>query len=758
MKKSVTSIPAALHRILLLAAGLLGPVVVFGALEAAFIDRLPFADASNLVVVSGVAQPNGQDYLDLLGTSRTLSAATALRFGRATLTTSLGSRRVDVLLGDSSTLAALGVAPARGRSFSRSDMLDPTSALVSQTLWEEEFGMDKGSAPSLEINGRLYQVIGVVPPALFRLGRFDVFLPRPDGNSRGIMLGQTDSFLSSILVARKHPEASLNDVQTDMVGLQRGQERPGQGKSSVGVRGLRELLTAPALPTLGTLAFAVGVLLLLSILTIGMHAAMLSVERLNEFAIRSALGASQGRLRLEAVRPWMVAMLPAAPLALVIALPLSSFVHSAMPSLGEVPVVRGETALMVFVLGLLLAGVAAIATLIPQQVAGRTRLGTGSPFAAGRASWPGGILATAQVALSVALLCGATVAMRGLADQTSRDLGLRANGVQALEIDLGEGRTPEDARAAWSALGEATSAWRGRITLGSSLPWKPPGSWWMASPSNEAGIMVGTSPVGSDFFSVLEIRFVEGVDPFSSGANTSDVVISEDTARLLKVHTGSLITVNRDQRRVAGVVATVADPANGPGSAWPRAYLMAGAEGRPLSSATVLFRGSAREAVLVRSMIERALPRASISEPAPLVGHLAGRLRRQRMGATVLAGYAILATFLVISALHGLMRKRVAERKREVGLRLSLGASPSQIDRTMLSALTGPAFLGIGLGAVLGLSLSRGVAAVMPWARPLEASTYLACILGGIAVILVSAWPALRVASRVRPADLLREG
>ncbi|HRB11622.1 MAG TPA: hypothetical protein PKU70_01310, partial [Vicinamibacteria bacterium] len=158
----------------------------------------------------------------------------------------------------------------------------------------------------------------------------------------------------------------------------------------------------------------------------------------------------------------------------------------------------------------------------------------------------------------------------------------------------------------------------------------------------------------------------------------------------------------------------------------------------------------------VRARIEATLPHASISPPSPLAGLLSSRLQRQRLGTQVLAGYAITAALLVIFGLSALMRRRVAQRMSEVGVRLVLGASRSQIDKAMLSAVTAPALFGTVLGVLLGFRLSETVASLMPWAKPLDPLVYALSALGGLLVVLISAWPALRLASRARPADLLR--
>ena len=753
-----SSIGPALTRVLALTAAMLGPAVVLEAMRVAFIDPLPFHDPQNLVSIGGVSQPRGRDYIDLFAEARTLQAATSLRYGRVTWSRPGGSRRIDVLEGDHMTLRVLGLTPLQGRDFSRADLKSPRTALVSRKFLEEELGGGpSGLERALQLNGSIYQVVGVAPDSLARLGTFDVLLPRIEGRSYGLPMGETPSFLRSLTLARKVSRVSMIEVQQEMARLQRSQEGPGFGHSMVGVRGLQVVLTNPALPTLATLSFAALVLLLLSAVTIGMLAAMLAAERVQEFAIRTALGATVSRLRAEAVRPWLQAMVPAIATSVLLSTVLSRFIRSALPSLGEIPSFSTESVLLTVAIGLVLTTVAFVCTLIPQQIALHLGFANGALSPAHRVAALGRLLGMVQVALSVALFCGAAVATRGLIDQSQRDLGIVSGGVQVIEMDLGEGRKPEALRADWNRLVAAVGDREANLSFGSTLPWAPTSSWWMTNPADGLGAMVGVTRVGAGFFSTLGIQFREGADPFSSGNETNDVVVSEEVARLLRVRTGALVEVNDDMRRVAGVVKVVYDPTRGPGSVWPQMYLMANTGTRSEASASVFLRGSAREALAIRARIEATLPHASISPPSPLAGLLSSRLQRQRLGTQVLAGYAITAALLVIFGLSALMRRRVAQRMSEVGVRLALGASRSQIDKAMLSAVTAPALFGTVLGVLLGFRLSETVASLMPWAKPLDPLVYALSALGGLLVVLISAWPALRLASRARPADLLRQ-
>jgi putative ABC transport system permease protein len=750
-----------LGRIIALAAGLLGPAIAIEAVGAAFLEPLPFARPEELVEIRGLAHPRGAEYADLLEGSPTVEAVTTLRWGRATWSRPDEVRRIDVLLSDHLLLPVLGLTPVVGRTFSRRDLKDPTTVLVSPAVWQELEHAGGRQPHTMELNGRVYEVIGVAPLALSRFGPFHVILPRNEGRPYGPRIGEAES-AGGLLIGRRRPSASLSDVQANMERLQRSKERPEGSHSRVTVTELTQRLTSSAVPTMQIVLFSGALLFLLATVTVGMVAAMQGVERLGEFEIKAALGATRGRLRLDALQPWLRAMPLSTACALIVALPLSQAIRSTLPPVVAVPVSHGQTAFVIVLFAFLLTLVAAACALIPHHIAkGTTSRATNLSARAPRWSRVSGLLALAQVALSVALLCASAVAVRGLVDQGQRDLGMRWSGIQVMDVDLGEGLPPESERIAWARLEGELARYKGRVSTGSALPWESRLSLYMSNPSTGSGDFIACVRAGGGFFPLLGIRLLAGADPFSSGVATDAVVVSQAAAHRLGLVAGATISIpdagGPEIRRVAGIVTDAHDPSDGPEEKVGHVYLMAGTGDSPGASMSLFVRGSAREALDLRTIVGRALPGAAISQPAPLGGRLATRIQKQTVAAWVLAGYALLAALLVAIGLSGLMRRRVAQRLTEVGVRLALGASRRQIDRTMLRALLAPATIGVGAGVLCGVYLSKVVASLMLWAKPLDPLVYGGGAIAGVALVLISAWPALRAASRVQPADLLRQ-
>lgn len=755
--RSTRSFMPALTRTLVLAAGLVGVSTVLGGLKAAFLDQLPFREPENLVTISGVSHPAPPDFIERFAGRPSLEGVTQLRHGRATWNLTRASRRVDVVLIDHVALDLLGLEVVRGRGFTFADRQALEAALVSQTFMERALNDSTGTLGQLlEINGRHYTVVGIAPEALSRLGPFEVVLPRPV-NQSGLRVGQAQASYAST-VGRKRRGASLSEVLADMERLQRGQERPGMGQSTVGVAQLGERLVRPSLPTLQMLSFAALVLILLAAVTVAMLAAMQSAERLNEFAVRSALGASRQKLRWEALRPWIHAVLPATGVAVLVSGPLSQWIWSTLPSLGEVTPWTLETILTTLGMGVLLTAAAATGTLIPHEILAR-QLGGGSLNANPRSERIGRIFTGVQVAATVGLLCAAGVAIDALWRQSTRDLGIGPGQVFQIDVHLGEGTSKEAAASAWQRIStETLQSSRGHVvsSWASGLPWTPLSGWWISSETNPKGFPAAFSRVGPGFFETLGAHFVEGSDPFAIGGAWDVVVMSKSLAKSLGASVGSVVRVNDDPIRLAGIVNDISDPASEPQGIDHQMYLAPAFSTQVPLSASVFVRGSPKDALQLRTSLETAVPGASFSSPSSLSGGLTKRLGRERLGATALSLYGLLAILLIVLGLGGAMRRRVAQRMHEVGIRLSLGASIRQINEAMLKPIVGPALVGLVLGIALGYQMALAVAALMSWARPLETAVYAGSAMAGIAIVLVASWPALRVAGRARPSDLLR--
>jgi putative ABC transport system permease protein len=732
----------------LLTVSLLGPLLGAQTMNAAFLEALPFPGAEQIVSITGAAQPTPLDVSDWFGKSRTVSALTLLTYGRATWAGRGEPRRVDVLVGDHETLNVFGLSTATGRGFIRADLAAQSAALVSGDIWRRELS-NKGFPVSVELNGRSYEVVGVAPSALSRLGRFDFVIPRREGRSWGTSLGIAEAFVAEGMFARSGTGVPIADVQRDMERLQRlreGSRRP----STVTVRTLHASLTRSALPTVRVLSLAALVLYLLAAVTIGLIAAMESSERRLEYAIRDALGAGRWRLRFEAMRPWLSALPPALAASLLLNAPLSSVVQASLPSLGAPTVLSLTT----FSAGLAFAGLLAAVAAVSTQLGLAVRTGNGGNLTASPPSQMRltRLLVIAQVALAVGLACAATFAARALSAHLDRPLGLTPAGKIAVEIELGEGRTPEELQAHWSLVVSALLPFEGLVTV--NPEWLASRSLWIEDVATSTGILAPTTAVGPAYFKGFGMRMIAGRDPFSSPSSGSEAVVSESLARRLRLSIGSSVDLAGDALTITGIVNDVIAPNQLWGDASLRVY-------RPLSSTrsatgTIVVRGNLAEAGETLARLKDAVPAATLTPPVPLWWSFARTIEKQVTTVAVLSGYTAIAGLLSAWGLFGVVRRRVAQCRYEVGVRLALGASPAQTKRSLFRPLLQPILLGLALGATIGYQLSKVLAAQLPGANPADPAVFGAALTGALAVGACAVLPALRAAERIQATDLLK--
>lgn len=739
-------------RIGILFTALLGPVVAMDALTAALPESLPFARPTELVVIRGTTQPRGApDLLDWFGQARTLAGLTVLSSGRATTEGAGGiGQRVDVLVADHQALSVLGLSASSGRFFMKEDLAAGNTALLAPAFWKNRYGSQPVAGQHIVLNGRSYEIIGVAPTELSRFARFDVMLARTLGKLGRDGLGQ--GAFSGLVLGRRAKSAGLLDILTDVERLQRLREI-GRAPSTVTTVSLHDALVGPLGPTLTSLAVAGALLFALALISASLCAATETSDRMQELSVRSALGADQWELQRESLRPWVTAAPPAILLTLLSLVPARRLISVAIPGLdaarGGYGLVLGTFVLLAFALcfGISLA-TRGLVVLAPGSLPGARPHGGAAPE--GRLVT---FLIAGQIAFCLSLACGSVVAALGFHRQIGRDIGFDTHNVFRANVDLGEGRQPNELSASWAQILSDPALKHG--ALATDVPWAPPMSSWLSLHGDQGGALVGVTHVGPHFFESLGLAIVAGSDPFRLGVASTDVVVSDSVAERLSLQIGSVVTLDGDPHRVAAVVKRVGRVADGTGAVPLQAYLgWDGAMTR--SSAAFIWRGSPRDAQSAIRQLRADAPNAAVSDALALSAEFGRQLTRQRLGALSLSLYATIATLLLASGLHGTVARRVAQRTREIGVRMALGGRTHEIARAMLAPLSVALLGGTSVGLLGGFALSLFVSTSLVWAEPLAPISYAGSAVLVWIVCLGSAFLALHRVTRVQPANLLR--
>jgi predicted permease len=674
----------------------------------------------------------------------------------------------------------LGVRPLLGRSFGGDELReDADVVLLGYGYWKRAFG-GRGDVvgESLELDGRMRTIIGVVPAKLAAFEARDIWAPLypvPGCESMGCGMllarlrpGVPDSVAErelSTIAARAVEEAGLGEEWGAWVArLMRPQDELRSG--------LRDALRV--------LALAVGLVLLVAAANVAHLLLARAVVREREMAVRGALGAGRARLVRQLLTEGAllgagggVAGLVIAHWALRLILGLRPAGLEDLDRAGLSPSVL-LFCLAISVLTVLLFGLA------PAVRAGRTDPGTalrGGPSATADRTGVRlrRVLVAAEVALTVVLLVGAGLLTRGLIRLQATDPGFRSEGLYAVQVVLPEATyASAPSRAALRA--ELLERLRGMpgidaATIVSSAP--PRYGVMRGAPEAEGGqdmeeaTLLSHTRVHADYFVTAGIPILEGrgFTEAEVGANAPVVVISDRTARRLWPQGGAVGSRLRlieqwEWLTVVGVAGEIAAEGllrTGP----PRlqVHVPFAELSRLPQLGTLLVRATGSDDVVVaqiRAVFRSVAPDVAIRNIGSVDAQLARTLAGPRFNAALLASFAGLALLLAAIGLYGVLAYAVRRRTREFGIRKAVGAPRGEIVRSVVMEALVPVAIGTGLGLAGALAAGRVIESQL-YGFPARDPLTLAAVVGVmLATALVAALVPARLATRVDPMVALR--
>jgi len=679
----------------------------------------------------------------------------------------------------------LGVKPQLGRLFAapddRADAV-PT-AVIGHGLWREKFGGDAAViGKTISLDGNPYTVIGVAPPGFELLRRDDIFVSlglwfTPDHN----LLKRSNQFPLYVL-GRLKSGVTLAQARADLsaVGAQLEREYPetNSGRSGTADK-LADVQVKDVRPVLLVLLGAVCCVLLIACVNVANLMLVRAAGRERELAVRLALGAGRGRIiRQLGAESLLIAALGGAAGLLLGAWGISSLTTLVPRTLLQLDQVRLNQPVLLFTLGIsALTGL--LFGLLPALHAARTDLNTSmkegghSVASSGWERARKGLL-VAEVGLALALLVGAGLMLRTLQQLTRVNPGFNTENLLTLRFTLPsrvyniERRLAffRECRARLEALPGVRSA-----SFVMSLPIE--GSAWDSPfmvadepvPRPGAFPFASFTPVSANYFATMGIQLLAGRAFSEAEMNDTPAVtvINESLARQLwpgenligkRLRQGAADSQSA-WREVIGVVADVKQ--KGLEQEAPlQVYLPLAL--RNSSSVGLVVRTEGEPLALAKG-VEQTI--RSLDKDLPLrsrsIDELLGNaMARQRLTLTLLAILAALALLLAGVGIYGVMSYAVAQRQRELGIRLSLGATARDVLRLALAQGLKLALLGLALGLAAAFAATRWMQGLLYGVAPTDPLTFVgaALLLSGVA--LVACWLPARRATKVDPLIALR--
>jgi putative ABC transport system permease protein len=785
--------------IITLALGIGANAAIFSAIYAVLLKPIPFKDPDRLVFIEKQNKPRGWVRNPISSAEivawRSQSGAfddVAAYKEKSCVLTSAGEAEEDPCEVITSNLfPLLGVLPIHGRTFSTEEDQPggPRVAILSYRLWQKRFATDeKVIGRAINIDGDSYTVVGVMPANLSHLyaSSYDTL---PDLWLSGIALSPTQVWNEYFGIGRLKPGFSLQQAesQLDAISARIESMDPDLKDWRAQLMTLRTNASGDTRPALFVLMGAVVFVLLIACANVANLLLARSARRANEFAVRNALGASQSRVVRQLLTESLVISMAGGACGLLLATlgrkGLAALAPEALlRSAPDLAVTAADFRILAFtflvaIVTTVLFGLAPALQNARPHVTEILKETGRSSLQSPRSRRLRSALVVSEIALAFVLLIGAGLMVRTLAQLGHLNLGFNPTNVLTLRVPLSGERykEPQSRVQFWDQVisvveslpgvesasvsrGLPISGWVGQFFTTAEDPTPPAGQ------VPDANYVV----VGPHYFHTMQIPLRAGRTFNDHDTNASErvVIVNEELSRLYWA--GQDVLGKRLQIGGAGPWRTVVGVAGNVLSQGPDAgfhsemyipyqqfpWLMDGP--KHLVVRTV---GNVRPQTLVRSVVQE-IHRIDKDQPVADIATMEQialePVAQRRMVMALLVSFAGLALILSTLGIYSVLSYSIAQRTREIGLRMALGAQHGNVLRLVVAGGARLAALGIAVGLSASLALTQLMKVLLFGVRPIDPFTFYAVIaLLAVTSILACYIPARR-AMRVDPIEALR--
>ncbi len=786
-----------------LALGIGATSAIFSVVDAVLVRNLPYPGADRLVLLwSTFANAGGArggsaipDYRAWRDESRSFASMGGFYYRDLNLATGTDEPEgVQSACVTASLFPTLGIAPRVGRAFVPEDETFGRHyvALLSHRLWQRRFGGDpQVIGRQVQIGGVRHTIVGVMPagmPFLDDIPRVDLWVPLsfPVGDN---MDSRNNHFI--YVVGRLGPGATVARAQGEVDAIARRVVERFPENAGVGglIVPMDEQLSSDVRPALLILFGAVALLLLVACVNVANLLLARAVGRQKEMAIRASLGATRGRLvRMVFTESLLLALAGAAAGLFLAWWGLEAVTRLLPETLPRYNAIGVDARVLAFTLVLSVVTVVIFGTLPALQVTrARALQDVGMRVTDGRRRRVlRGALVAAETALALMLLVTAGLLVRSFVELRGADPGFVAEDMVALRIQLTGAKYPDPRRgtAFFADLGERLRALPDVTAAGMStaLPLGFGAGWGKffhvedgPRPSSIDQIpQARFALVDHDFFRALGAKLRKGrTFTRDEGERTPPVAVVNETAarRFLGAEPiGTWIRMcpppalapgsDCPRRQVVGVVAdSKTDGMNQDPSPQVFVPYRQNANEGWLGGMSVVVRtrGAATAALAgVRAQLRELDADQPIAEIATGEELLSRSLSLSRFSMLLLGLFALLAVILAAVGIYGVVSYLTAQRTKEIGVRLALGAQPRDVVSLVLKEGMAMALAGVALGLVGALALTRLVRGLLYGIAPTDPLAYAVVTVPLVALALLSCWLPARRASRTDPMQSLR--
>ena len=782
--------------VLTLALGIGANTAIFTIVDAVLLRPLPFGDPDRLVAV-GDREPEGQasnvGYITVAEwreRSRTFEAFALMRSWQPTLFVNGEAERLPAVRVSWNYFDMMRVRPQIGRSFTADDDRRDhwRVVLLSDALWRRRFGADPAVlGRTVTMNDREYRVVGVLPPTFQPLDAARYYAAAEIWAPLGYDAALRDACRGCQHLrafGRLNPGVSLAEATAEMntVREQQRRENPNEyEEGSIAVVPLQHAITGDVRPALLVLLAAVAFVLLIACANVANLLIARSLVRQRELVLRTVLGAGRSRIIRQLLTESAMLSVAGAVLGVALAVfavrAVALVAPVSLPRLDDARVderVLAFAALLTIVCGFLFG-------LAPAFRAGRAgaqrALAIDSRTNTGGASRARAALVVVDLALALVLLAGAGLMLRTVSELTRANPGFDSARVLSMQFSLVGKAYAEDPQVVGfqqaflqrvrALPGVEAAALAGQIPFGGNRDCRGFHARGRMKPNTVEDPCIETYGTTTDYLGVMGIRLRAGrfFDERDSPTSQPVLVISESTAREVWGEAnpiGSEVRIGSADsgpwRTVVGIVADthhsdVTAPVTAslymPESQFTDSYLVA-----VVKSAT---NDPAALAGPVKAVLHELDPTVPVYDIATLDSLVSSAGAQHVFVMQLLSGFAAVAVLLASIGLYGVVSYTVAQRTRELGIRVALGARRGDVVRLVLSRGVVVIVAGLSAGVAAALLTTRYLGALVFGVSPMDPATFSIAVAVLCAVALGAHLVPVQRALRVDPASALRQ-
>jgi putative ABC transport system permease protein len=761
---------------------------IFSVVNAQMLRPLPFKDPDRLLFVferndklhSPVYNVSVLNFLDWRAQTKSFDLAAVNPDNTYILT---GTGDPEQLTGNRISpdlTRVLGIRLIAGRSFTPEEEKPGAArvAIIGEGFRRSHFAKDANAlGRTIILNGNATTIVGIAPDTVNLLATGDIYTPLTIDPAKEIRLNHT-----LFVVGRLRPGVSVQQARAEMNTISDGmkQQYPEMRDWGVNLLSTLDALISPQIKTgLLVLLAAVSFVLLIACANIANLLLARTATRQHEMAVRTALGASQGRL----VRQLLIESVTLSWSGGLVGLLATWWAVRAMnhwlpPNTLPIPTIEVDSHVLLFALGTtLLTGL--IFGIVPALRTAKVKvdevLKTG-----GRAGSGGirtrmrNILVAIELALATVLLIGAGLFIQTLVNLQSVKLGFEPHGLITFQVSLPAGKYPPKTRApllfremieSLAALpGVRSAAVSSGIPFGAGAYYSHP---MMATENSilppDAKIPIDWRIVNPGYFKTMNIPVLLGREFEYSDASTPNIIIvSQATARTFWGHEnplGRTLRRSADPKTPFTVIGVVGDVRSTQlNQEAPAFYYSITTRTNPLMDVVVRTDGFPESLLpAIRKQIKALDPDLPMANVKTMEQWVTASAAQPRLTSILLSLFAGVALLIAAIGIYAVLAYSVSQRTREIGVRMAMGATPRRVLGLIVSEGMRVVLLGLVIGLAGGLALGRTVQSLVYGVGVREPKIYFVVAASLTAVALAACFIPARRAAGVDPMVALRE-